>query len=99
MNLISFKALELLKKSGETDGIYTTSCNITHLNHLYARIECEQNGRKIIAKHIQLGSLIELTGNIYHETRKCYLLLTDDISLLISELQLKNNNNGSIKNK
>ena len=99
MDLISFKALELLKKSGKTDGIYTTSCNITHLNHLYAGFACDQYGLKIIKRYIQLGLLIELTGNIDQELRKCYLLPTDDIYLLISELQPKNNNNGSIKNK
>ena len=96
MNLISFKALELLKKSGETDGIYTISCNILHLNNLYAGFACDQYGLKIIKRYIQLGLLIELTGNIDQEIRKCYLLPTDDIYLLISELQPINNNNGSI---
>ena len=96
MDLISFEAYELLKKTGDTDGIFTTMCNILHLNNLYAGFACDQYGLKIIKRYIQLGLLIELTGNIDQEIRKCYLLPTDDIYLLISELQPKNNNNGSI---
>ena len=89
MNLISFEAYELLKKTGKIEGIYVTTCEISHLRDIYLRIEFNQEGYSIIRSEIQSGLLIELTGNIDRTTRKCYLLPTDNISLLIKPLIFK----------
>lgn len=89
MNLISFEAYELLKKTGKIEDIYVTTCEISHLRDIYLRIEFNQEGYSIIRSEIQSGLLIELTGNIDGTTRKCYLLPTDNIILLIKPLIFK----------
>ena len=74
MNLISFEAYELLKKTGKIEGIYVTTCEISHLRDIYLRIEFNQEGYSIIRSKIRSGLLIELTGNIEGSVRTVYIL-------------------------